>query len=204
MPTTASISMYTGHRFYPLEPAKNHYDVRDIAHGLSLLCRFAGQGERFYSVAEHSLLVSRLLTSSPQEATDRSRVTWHFIHALHPSLRLVGLLHDASEAYMADVPAPIKALPQLDGYRQVEQQVMEAILTFLMRSPRAENWDGPSVHYADKLALRAEASMLGLLTPRWEVYPLPDVGPLPTPLSPQQAERRFLECYQDCVRSLGP
>ena len=94
------IQTYTGIPFYPLDPKPEDINIIDIAHSLSLQCRFTGHSDRFYSVAQHSLIVSDLC--SPR-------------NALH------GLLHDASEAYLTDVPRPIK--PLLTEYKQIEDNL---------------------------------------------------------------------------------
>ena len=91
------LSTYTGKKFYPYDPRPEQICIEDIAHGLSMLCRFAGQCRFFFSVAEHSIAVAHLLPAN---------------------LKLFGLLHDASEAYLADLPRPVKAgLPE---YRAIE------------------------------------------------------------------------------------
>lgn len=98
------IQTYTGRQFHFLEPQAEDIDVRDIAHALANACRYAGHCDRFYSVAEHSVLVSRHV---PRE------------HALF------GLLHDAAEAYLPDIPSPMKEyLPQ---YRDMEDRIFAAI-----------------------------------------------------------------------------
>ena len=81
------IQTMSGVIFYPLDPRPEEIRIEDIAHALSHQCRFAGHCREFYSVAEHSVRVSREL---PQE------------------FMLWGLLHDASEAYLVDLPRPIK------------------------------------------------------------------------------------------------
>lgn len=98
------IQTATGRQFWPMDPRPGDVFLDDIAHALSLLCRFGGHCLRFYSVAEHSVLLSR--------AAPRPYKKW-------------ALLHDASEAYVVDVPSPIK--PALAGYKPLEQQVMRAI-----------------------------------------------------------------------------
>lgn len=95
---------YTGKRFYPLDPRPDEIDPADIAHALSLLCRYGGHVDRFYSVAEHCVLMSR---------------------AVAPEHALAALLHDATEAYVCDVPRPLKR--QLAGYAEIEQRVWWAI-----------------------------------------------------------------------------
>src|SRR4051812_31750950 len=81
------IQTYSGTEFWPLSPKAADVKLIDIAHALSNKCRFAGHCREFYSVAQHSVLVSRQL---PDE------------------FKLWGLLHDAGEAYFADIPNPIK------------------------------------------------------------------------------------------------
>lgn len=93
-----------GRQFWPMDPRPNEVFIDDIAHALSLLCRFGGHCRRFYSVAEHSVLLSR--------AAARPFKFW-------------ALMHDASEAYVVDVPRPLK--PMLAGYKQAEDKVMQAI-----------------------------------------------------------------------------
>jgi hypothetical protein len=88
-------------------PALSEFDIYDIANGLSLLCRFGGQIERFYSVAQHSILVAAL---APKE------------------LKREALLHDASEAFLGDVIKPLKALLGLT-YKQIERQFEEVIFS---------------------------------------------------------------------------
>lgn len=92
---------YTGRKFWPLDPRADEICIEDIAHGLSMQCRYAGHCLQFYSVAEHSVLLSR---------------------ALPDELKLWGLLHDAAEAYVLDVIRPLK--PALSGYREIEDRVM--------------------------------------------------------------------------------
>jgi hypothetical protein len=87
-----------------MDPRPEDVSIEDIAHHLSLLCRFGGACRRFYCVAQHSVLVSR---------------------ACDPADALWGLLHDASEAYLVDVPRPIKI--HLALYRDIEALVQRVI-----------------------------------------------------------------------------
>jgi|ThiBiot_500_plan_1041544.scaffolds.fasta_scaffold12838_5 hypothetical protein len=98
------IQTYTGLQFWPLEPRAADIRIVDIAHALSHKCRYSGHCRVFYSVAEHSVHVS-------------SHVP--------PELALWGLLHDAAEAYLPDVPRPIK--PMLTGFKEIEAKVMAAV-----------------------------------------------------------------------------
>ena len=98
------IQVYSGRQFWPMDPSPGDVDIEDIAHSLSMQARYTGHGERYYSVAEHSVLMANWVP-----ATDK-------LHAL---------LHDASEAYLTDVPRPVK--PFLPGYKEAERRVQEAV-----------------------------------------------------------------------------
>lgn len=102
---------YTGRKFYPLDPHPQDVDIQDIAHALSNICRFGGHCAEFYSVAQHSVLVSVVLTSQDFPC----------------DVALWGLLHDAAEAYVGDVIWPLKRSTLMDGHKAVEARVMEAV-----------------------------------------------------------------------------
>jgi hypothetical protein len=94
----------SGVEFYPLDPRPEEIHITDIAHALSMSCRYGGHCKRFYSVAEHCVLMAE-------------RAPEH--------LRLCALMHDASEAYLSDVIRPIK--PSLTGYHAIEERMMQVI-----------------------------------------------------------------------------
>lgn len=100
------IKTFTGGKFYVLDPMPDEVHIEDIAHALSNQCRFGGHVKEFYSVAEHCYNVSVI---APK----------HF--------KLDGLLHDASEAYLVDIPKPIKRMVNLDGYRAIEAHVQQCV-----------------------------------------------------------------------------
>lgn len=92
-------------RFYPLDPRPEEVKIEDIAAGLSKQCRFNGHIDRFYSVAEHSVIASTL-------TTDIHLAKWL-------------LMHDAPEAYIGDMVRPLKAvIPQ---FQEIEDRIMTAI-----------------------------------------------------------------------------
>jgi hypothetical protein len=106
MPDTGWIQTFTGRKFYPLAPQVEDVDLRDIAHALGMLCRFGGHTHRFYSVAEHSYFMSRNMLSM--------------------DLARKALMHDAAEAYLVDVPRPLKR--QLGSlYRDAENAILRVI-----------------------------------------------------------------------------
>jgi len=100
---------FTGKKFFPFDPKPDQIDIRDIAHALSHMCRFGGHVKRFYSVAEHSVHVSTII----------------LVQTKDPNLALLGLLHDAAEAYLVDIPHPIKI--HLPDYQKLEASVTEVI-----------------------------------------------------------------------------
>lgn len=102
------IHTFTGKKFRPLTPDAESIDIRDIAHALAMQPRFGGMTARFYSVAEHSVRVSMICAQAD---------------AMH------GLLHDASEAYLKDLPAPVKYGEAAKAYREAEAALQVAIYT---------------------------------------------------------------------------
>lgn len=101
----ARILTFSGYDFDLLRSDDNAWRIIDIAHGLSNLCRFAGHTTELYSVAQHCVVMSR---HAPQR------------------LALTALFHDAAEAFVGDMPTPLKAL--LSDYREIEARIRAAIL----------------------------------------------------------------------------
>ena len=106
------IQTVSGKKFPLLTPDTEAIDIQDIAHALSMICRFNGHCISFYSVAEHSVHVSRLVA---------------------PNLALWGLLHDAAEAYLGDVPTPLKG--HLGGFRDREKTLLAGLLRNMVLNP---------------------------------------------------------------------
>lgn len=100
------IRVYSGGKYYPLDPRPEEIFIEDIAHSISLLCRYNGHIDRFMSVAEHCWILSYQV---PQEYA------------------LEALLHDASEAYMSDIPRPLKYAEELKLFREIENINTETI-----------------------------------------------------------------------------
>ena len=174
--TESCITTVSGRFFDILKPEEYEYDIEEIATALSNLCRYTGHVNRFYSVAEHSVLVSRIVPVG---------------------LSLVGLLHDASEAYLGDVSSPLKKL--LSEYRAIEERVEEAIARqFGLSFPYPA-----AVHEADKRLYwkeREEIANSGVRDRLWHqdlraTRKVEVVG-----MSPVMAKRMFLSRYREIIR----
>lgn len=101
--------------------------IEDIAHALSMLCRFNAQCLKPYSVAEHSIHVS---------------------YEIEPRLAMIGLMHDAAEAYLGDVPGPLKKC--LSDFRKIEDRLIRAIATkFGFTFPDERSSDAHELKRAD-------------------------------------------------------
>jgi uncharacterized protein len=164
------IQTYSGRRFNPIEPDYRAIVLQDVAHALSRLCRFNGHSQHLYSVSQHSVLVSHIC--------DRQDALW-------------GLLHDASEAFISDLSAPIKHSGMVDSFIEVEKKLQQAIcqrFSLTIEEP-------PSVKQADMKLLATEArDLLGNLHPDWSL----SVEPLPfniIPWSPAKAKDEFIKRF---------
>lgn len=165
---------YTGRRYYPMDPKSEDIDPWDIAHALSFLCRYGGHVSRFYSVAEHCVLMSRAV---PEEDA------------------LSALLHDATEAYVVDVPRPVKRY--LDNYKDIENRVWGAISTRFGVSSVLP----ASVLAADNRILLSEKA--ALLPTSEGVWPgLEGLAPLDVTIRAWSPERAKIE-YLDRLAELG-
>lgn len=170
------IQAHSGQHVYPLYPAVGDFNIKDIAHALSNLCRFNGHCSEFYSVAQHSVMVSMYL---PDE------------------LQMWGLLHDAAEAYIGDLPRPLKRHGRLgDAFVDAENVLLACIAeAFKLSWPMPE-----AVHQADLWMLCAEGRDL-MGNPEWvQEYRArvhPPLEPVPTidAWPPAQAEVTFLLQY---------
>lgn len=136
-----TILTFDGHYFSFAEPDPAHFTLRSIAQGLANTCRFGGQCYPFYSVAEHSVWVSRLV---PEE------------------FALAALFHDAAEAFIGDMPKPLKVL--LPDYQEVERRIEEVLFPALGLPVKLP----PEVEHADRVMLATEQQQLMRNKDRWE------------------------------------
>lgn len=171
------IQVYSGGIFYPLAPKVEEVDMFDICHALSNLCRFAGHSREFYSVAQHSVLVSQNVP--PEDA-------------------LWGLLHDATEAYLTDMPRPLKRAPVFgELYLQYENKLMDVIIEKFGLSPTMPL----SVKEADTILLMTEARDLLEKPPiPWSENPVKLLDSRIIPLPPVKAKKFFLDRYTELTK----
>lgn len=180
------IETNSGIHFEFLDPKREQINIFDIAHSLSNVCRYVGQCRRFYSVAEHSWHVARVLGGMPAK------------------IRLAGLLHDASEAYITDVASPVKAY--LNGYQEIEDRIMSAI-------GQKFGFDYPldnAVKYADRVMLSNEAHHL--LPSKGNDWPQEFWGPKgrprvlpeyrPVGMTPEVARTNFLDMFTEIMSEI--
>jgi len=170
----AWIQTYTGKAVWPLSIKPEDILIEDIAHALSLICRFTGHTREFYSVAQHSVEVSNIVTKE---------------------YKLEALLHDGSEAYINDIARPIKNHPDFSFYKEIEKNIQNAIIERFGISKEMHK----SVKYADLVLLRTEQR--DLLNPselEWDLGV--NIQPLDKkiiPLSPPDSEKLFLKKFEE-------
>ena len=106
--------MLSGRRLDLAHPSPMDIEIEDIAHGLARVARWNGQtsGEHAFSVAEHSVLVERVMRQ--------------IVPQLTPSASLTALLHDSPEYVIGDMISPFKALLG-DSYKAIEARLQEAV-----------------------------------------------------------------------------
>lgn len=158
--TATAIRTYSGLLVDVLNPETDNFQIEDIAHALSQLCRYGGHSPRFYSVAQHSYLCARM---APVK------------------LQMQALMHDASEAYLCDVPSPIK--PALKNYQVIEEHLMVVIAKrFGFQYPLDEQ-----IHEIDKIILHQEWDelIMGKGTTRFNTW------------SPEFAKHMFLDMFYE-------
>ncbi|MGC0151016.1 phosphohydrolase [Chromobacterium vaccinii] len=170
---SSTILVNSGILFDPIRPNPADIHVEDIAHALSNVCRFNGHTREFYSVAQHSVIVSQLVPSK---------------------LALAALFHDGSEAYICDVTRPVK--PHLEGYACIEQRIQDAIGAAFDIAPAL--FKHPEIARADLIALATERRDLMPNHPApWPC--LAGLSPLPHAIhavGPETARAMFIGAYE--------
>jgi 5'-deoxynucleotidase YfbR-like HD superfamily hydrolase len=172
-----AIQTVSGRWVDPLAPDPATIDLGDIAQALSNQCRFGGHSRRFYSVAQHSAIVSDICAKRGAPAVEA----------------LAALLHDAGEAYLVDLPHPIKHRSELGPpYRRAEKLLEEAIrVRFGLGDPPAE------LKAIDRSLLATERATFASVVDPWpELEGFEPLAIEIEPWEPERAKREFLERFE--------
>lgn len=162
------IQTYSGIPFYPLDPREEEIAIIDIAHSLSMQCRYAGHCLEYYSVAEHCCLIH---------------------DAIEPEHKKQALMHDASEAYLVDLPRPVKNdMPQ---YKGIETK-LEAVIFKKFGIPYPFH---PRVKDFDTMILVAEKDQNMVQGLEWNTNSLPALDVTLKFWSPKEAKFEFLSRF---------
>lgn len=165
---------YTGRQFWPLDPRPDEIAIEDIAHALANTCRYNGHCNTFYSVAEHCVILSGFAA---------------------PENKLCALLHDAAEAYLADVPRPVKKY--LPGYSLIEA-TLDAVIATKFSLP----WPWPQeIKDLDNRILADERDQLMATPPADWGLPLPPLNAFLPCWEPDEAEQVFLHTFRNLAHA---
>lgn len=168
------IETYTGRAFWPLKPTVDALSIIDIAHALSNQCRYSGHVKFFYSVAQHCCLLAEWLSDNGGSALDCLQI----------------LMHDAPEAYLVDIPRPVKQfMPQ---YRVWDHAINHVVREWMGWS------DLPMLAIQDELDSRIivdeRAALMSNSGLDWG-HTMKPVGVNIAPWTPAEAEKTFLMQY---------
>ena len=168
---------FTGRMFDPSNPQQDQINILDIAHGLSLTCRYGGQSNKFYSVAEHCVRLAQY-GLGPAGLLGSERI------ALAKDL----LMHDAAEAYVGDMPYPVKQ--HLNGFKALEDRLDGVIRQVFGHKPH------PLTKELDRrIALDEMAELMPPLAPD-VVHPMKPLGLNGFGWSAENAEYQFIGLYR--------
>lgn len=173
---------YTGQKFWPLDPDAMSVSIEDIAHALSLICRYGGHCREFYCVAQHSVIV-------------RSLVSGKFARP--------ALLHDAAEAYIGDMVRPLKRQPEMLAYRDAEDLILSAIRVRFNISPWLWEDAQAEVKKADNVALITEKRDLLTVDLEWgQIQGQEGNKPMAQQIVPwhwTRAQAEFLDAWRNAL-----
>lgn len=174
----------SGRWLNPFDPDPEQIDIGDIARALSNQCRFGGHCRAFYSVAQHSVLVSELVAQRGGDVEDV----------------FAALMHDAAEAYLGDMPHPIKHRSPLGAaFREVEEHLERAL-----RERFGIRTDVAALKPADRALLATERRAFSAET--WHWPELEGIEPLEIELNawpPDLAERKFAQRFAELQSRRG-
>lgn len=184
------IQTHTGKKFFPFEPESQDIDIKDIAHSLSLICRYNGHCKTFYSVAEHCIRVSEIVSEKN---------------------KLWGLLHDAAETYLGDICHPIKKYFCINyncfGDGTIPFDCYEDAILYKVADKFNLTWETPygfpqEVHNADKILASTEKRDLLVYDLQWCDLPEPLSDKIKPQYDSRIVEKAFLDTYHYLVNNL--
>ena len=155
--------------FNYVDPHPDQFTIEDIAHALSNICRFAGHTNKFYSVAQHCVIMSYHVTP---------------MYALH------ALLHDAAEAFLGDIPTPLKQM--LPEYKVIESRVEKVILNKFGITDMP-----PEIKEFDTRMLVTEQNYLMPEANRHWTFDAKPLDILIRPAEPAIAKRKYLTRFEE-------
>jgi 5'-nucleotidase len=162
----------------PFDPDPAQLDEGDIARALGNLCRFGGHSRAFYSVAQHCVIVSRVVEERGGDVEDA----------------FAALMHDAGEAYLGDMPHPLKHRSALGAaFREAEARLEETI-----RERFGIKAKVPEIKAVDRALLATERRVFS--AEAWHWPELEDIEPLElelTPWPPDRATDEFAKRYAE-------
>ena len=162
----------------PFDPDPDQLDAGDIARALANQCRFGGHCRVFYSVAQHSVIVSELVEQRGSDVEDV----------------FAALMHDAAEAYLGDMPHPLKHRSPLGAaFKAAEERLEQAIRDHFRIKPGV-----PEIKQADRALLATERRAFSAET--WHWPELEGVEPLDLDLTawtPDEAAQAFARRYAE-------
>ena len=176
------IEVYGGGKFDWDDILSNKANINVIAHSLSYQCRYAGHCKEFYSVAEHSILMARAILRDTG----------------NPTLAYEALMHDATEAYVCDIPRPMKAL--LPKYQELEAEVHKVI---------SRDFGVPEVmtkvvkEYDSRIVKDERAAVMCRSNNVWFIDSLKSLNVEIKFLQPRYAKTEFLNMYDDLTREMA-
>lgn len=180
----------SGIKMYYLQPTVEMISLNDICHSLSNLCRFTGATSQFYSVAQHSLLVGKLVKEALEK--EGAPYTAEFFDQV-----LAALLHEGAETYMNDLATPLKRAIGGD-YREIEQGILRKVFEHC-----TIDWDyyNGTVKEADNIALQIERYYFIPDHPDWpKVTPAEMIYSKPSFKDPITAGKELKCAIRYCIK----
>ncbi len=175
------IQTYTGKEFWFPYPTIDMFSVLDEAHALSNLCRFGGHVSQFYGVGNHCVLASKYINSND------------------PYIQFEALHHEIEEAYMIDLPTPIKYLPDMIMYRTIAKEIKRVGRQFHQLNPV----ESPLVKEVDlRLLFTEKRDLMPKGGRKWKNNVEPFDFTI-EPMSPKEAEQAFLDRHWELLEQIN-